>query len=481
MIFSAGFCEPHSALCYTNRLIEKHFRARDFDVDAHYMITQHPPQPTDAFMPFGHWRVAQAVARKPPADVAVYDDLGLYAHLPTERVAKRVMAFFHGLAGGRAVWTGSLCTRIAAYCANSPYVARVLQSALAAPLPGGSGCLHPDPFGVVHTVRLPVADGAAFREAPERAELPQDLAKAFDERDVLGHAIQPGKLDFVAASTILVQLNLLAKELGRPGRYRLCIFEDDLTALGRLFRSSSLDNRARHARDMLQRQLEAARLSVDDLFVGVPWLSQSALFALMKRCRFGLAYNTVPEALGFYVIESVLNGCPIYTNGAGNYRFLLPPGMGVRVLETTDMHFGDLASYREVARHIVDDLESGRGHEECARGAARLRLEYSSASFAADLDECIRHLDDPPAVPIDADRLIVALSPVVRAWDGARRVVSDYVSTELPEEQADLLGRAIGRPWAEVRKLAGARQDDIESLFSHGLVALTAPEPSSAH
>jgi hypothetical protein len=441
------------------------------------MIPRHPPRPADAFMPFAHCRVAQAVRRSPPADLAVYDDLGLYAYLPTESVGERVMAFFHGLAGGRSVWTGPLCTRIASYCANSPYIARVLQSVLALPDPKGPGCVHPDPFGVVHTVRLPVADSDSFRQSPERAELPAVLTQALDGPDVLGHAIQPCKIDFIAVSAILVYLNALAKERGRPGRYRLCIFEDDLSALRRLLRSPELDERGQAARAVLMGELERAGLSLDDLFVGVPWLSQTALFALMKRCGFGLAYNSVPEALGFYVIESVLNGCPIYTNGAGNYRFLLPAGSGIRVSETVDMHFGDIAGYREVARSILDDVESGRGRDACRAGATRLRAEYTSESFSRDLDACLRKVDEPPPDPIDADPLVITLSPVVRAWDGGRRVISDHVSTELPAERAELLRQLLGMRWADARGLARERQE-VEDLFCDGLIALAPPAPS---
>ena len=53
--------------------------------------------------------------------------------------------------------------------------------------------------------------------------------------------------------------------------------------------------------------------------------------------QVGLAYNTFPEPFGFYVLESVHNGTPVYTNGAGNNRFLLPPGHGIVVQETGEM------------------------------------------------------------------------------------------------------------------------------------------------
>lgn len=119
------------------------------------------------------------------------------------------------------------------------------------------------------------------------ADLPPALLRELDSgATVCGHALQPGKQDWLASLSILYWLNEL-RTAPLP-RIRLFVSEHSLT-------------------DDVRRGLDAMLASADrscaDYLMRVPRLSQAVLLRLMRGCRFGLAYNRFPGPFGFYVFE----------------------------------------------------------------------------------------------------------------------------------------------------------------------------------
>jgi hypothetical protein len=186
----------------------------------------------------------------------------------------------------------------------------------------------------------------------------------------------------------------------------------------------------------------------------------------MRACRFALAYNRFPEPFGFYPLESVYQGCPVYTNGAGNNRHLLPPEHGIQVLETPGMapmpgQGPDLRAYRAVAERIAQDLASpDETRRACARGRDMIAATWSMANFGDDLAQALASLDEATPVVPAFDTLEVAASPLVRSLDLATGVCfNDYATTVLDAAECallrDLIGRAVhGLPGEEMARIA---------------------------
>jgi hypothetical protein len=457
-----------------NAMVEAFLRHEHYDVTTHALL-DHDTQANDLLLPFRHCRLREEMAGAARADLAIYDDFGLSAYLPDPGIARRTMVLFHGLAGAAAVWTGAPSRDIDLFCTNSDYLNRVLTSVLALPDWSKGRCSHPQPFQVVATIQLPVS---AFEEddaavAARGAELPARVRALLQGPDFIGHAIQPAKLDLAATCPIMVLLNMLAAQNGDPGRFRLCIHEHDFQTL--MHSLANPDPRRPDASQALAMALAGLRMKMEDVFIPVPWLRQSALFALMQDAAFCLSYQQGPESLGFYVMESILKGCPVYSNGAGNIRSLLPEGHGLVVAERPGMYFGEQVEFGPVAEAIYAGIrDQAGGRAACARGAALIRERYSRARFDRDMRAALDRVDaarEPAAPPFD--ELRVSLGPLVRQWDVERgRLVSDYVHRQLTPSQRQLVIDSLQRRCGELRALPAEPLAELHRLFQGGVLAL---------
>src|SRR5439155_13007859 len=209
--------------------------------------------------------------------------------------------------------------------------------------------------------------------------LPHSLRRLRHSSICFGHALRPGKADPVATLAVLVQLNRLADHAPRR-RFALFIAEQDLARF---------------------QQAAAAwpeKLVLDDLIIPVPPLDNRSLFKLMRRCLFCLCFDVVGDAFGIYPLESIHNDVPVYTSGAGNLRWLLPPGCGLEVFLDPDLALGPLktriAAHGRVAARILVHLVKG-SREDCARGKMAIARLYDYATFRRRLEnpfrDCRRH------------------------------------------------------------------------------------------
>ena len=387
-----------------------------------------------------------------PADLALYDDGGLGMCPPGRQWARRSAVYYHGFFWNPGSWLGN--DAIDLHLGNSAYTARVLTSLLAFPDWERRRCLDPRAFGKVAAVQLalPCVEEPDGSDTPG-AEIPLGVHALLDSGDVVGHALQPDKQDWLATVSILVTLNELAREAGgRP--VRLLTMEVNLSG-----------NRL----ESMRRLLEPYGWTPEDLFVPVPALNHRALFQLMRQCAFGLAYNTFPETFGFYVLESVHNGCPVFTNGCGNMRHLLPEGHGFEVFETAAMVGGDPAAYAAVAHRIHAALSDRAALQAgCAKGRAYIDAHYHRGAMEAALGAALAL---PEAPLLDFESLQVELGPLVRQHDRAAGiVVSDLRSVVLNPGQARALAELPGRTCAELKAL----DPDARSLFELGVLSLRA-------
>ncbi|NBD11330.1 MULTISPECIES: glycosyltransferase [Corallococcus] len=456
-----------------NGLIQEDLRQQGHEVNAHF---KHRPGGPDTPMPVATADRLRRIQAEPPADLAIFCDHGLWIHPPGPAIARRSAVIFHGLVGGQSLWLGNPAVDL--YCAYSGYMREVLISLLTMPDVRRRTCLDPSGFDKVVDFHagLPCVASATGDSRMQGAQIPERVQQALDAGDVLGHALQPRKPDWYAVLNILVHLNLQSREANGP-RYRLIVDAEDFALIDYSY-THGFPFDVSAARSML----DAMGFTLADLLIPVRFLNQAALFRLFELTKFGLSFNVYPEPFGFYPMESVYQGCPVYTNGIGNNRFGLPPGHGVRVFDNVDMAFGDPFSFQEVANAILEDVRSrDRVTQECARGREFITRHFDRDSFTRTWRECLARLDAPKPEPRPFESLHVKQSPMVRKVDeDTGRVVSDFERLTLEPRELALLKAAVDRPMGDVlRDMGEADQDLLQGLFSRGVLTLR-PEGYSA-
>lgn len=459
LLLSRSEVTAQGSVAYVNGTIaallrEKRWATRSFRVPS-------SPFAAEAMLPLG---LASTNARElthGAVDIALYDDAGAALRTPSRRWAKRNIVLYHGLAYGAGAWMTN--PDVDLHCANSPYLARVLRALHAFPDWRGQRCLDPRAFGAITDIALPVPcvdfpqGHMAFSEG---ADIPIQVGRLLQQGALVGHALQGRKHDVMATLAIVHWLNEFAREHGEA-------------PIKLLLSASALDPERRRAIDAM---LASAGRRCDDYFVPVPHLRQSALFEVMRACRFGLAYNAFPEPFGFHVLESVYHGSPVYTNGIGNNRHLLPPDHGIVVDETPRMaaETVDANAYRHVARRIHADLRQPEAiRVSCMRGAERIRETWSKAAFSRSLEAAFARAGHSAPPPVPFADLVVAMSPFVRHFDAASGLcLNDYANTTLDAEQRAAVEEMLGQACAA---LDGERMQALEErhgLFRRGILTL---------
>lgn len=418
----------------------------------------------EALLPFG--LAAQHVRHDSNGrpDIVFYDCAGTTIRTPDRTWGGKHVVLYHGLVYGTGSWMTN--TAIDLHCANSPYLARVLRALFMFPDWRRRRLLNPYACSAVTEICLPVPcvkmpDGdPGFAHG---ADVPAELLGLSDGQAILGHALQPGKQDLMGTLSILYWLNLLARKHGRP-RVMLLISE------------SSLSSESWKALDAM---LSGTGFTCRDFFIPVPHLKQQALVRLMRICRFGLAYNRFPEPFGFYVLESVHNGCPVYTNGVGNNRFLLPPGHGIVVQETPAMAGAPQApvepdAYRSVAEAIYADLDRPEEiRANCRRGAMLIDRTWSMAAFEQSLMTAMARLDETPVCEPAFEDLEIALSPLVRSLDlETGHSLNDYANGILDRDACAAVRQMLGQSCSDLDSKEMAQIEDRHRLFANGILTL---------
>jgi hypothetical protein len=408
--------------------------------------------------------------------VEIRDNTSLDLFPPPRQGAHKNALLFHALFSRGEQWIGN--EAIDGYWGNSAYMSRVVLSFLSLPQWQRGSLLDPRAFSLVGTVTLPLP----FLAKPEvlieggTAELPDVALAALDGDDILGHCVTH-KIDERATYAILLALNQMALQSGIRRRFRLFVDGYLYDNLKKLLAADAGDRMPAEFRP-LKAYLAQLGLGIDDILIPTPHLAQAALFKIVGACRFGLQYHWLPEPFGLFPLESVCHGCPVYTNGNGNLRHLLPAGHGIEVLETEEMAFGDPAAYFAVAQRIFQDtaVDPEPARQACRRGAELIAATYTREALRRDLAARLAELEQP-AGEHDLGSAKIVLGPMVRRWNPeTRRVLSDYKSVELAPEQAQLLQEALGQTCGELaRGRDAAAMEAVDGLFQQGILAAFPP------
>lgn len=453
---------PFHSVGYVNHAIGPILRRNGWDVRSF-----EPPRNDlgeEAMLPYGLAGQISRLDGDAPPHIALYDATGTAVRSPERGWARHNVVLYHGLAYGTGAWMANPAVDL--HLANSPYLARVLQSLFAFPNWRQRRVLNPRGLMRTKSIRLPLPSVECRDGHPGFAhgvDLPPALLRELDSgATVWGHALQPGKQDWLATLSILYWLNEL--RTAPVPRIRLFVSEHSLT------------EDVRHGLDAM---LAPAGRSCADYFVRVPHLSQAALFRLMRGCRFGLAYNRFPEPFGFYVLESVHQGCPVYTNGVGNNRHLLPAEHGINIYEAFDMVEDargqrDPVAWRGVAECILRNLgQNDAVRVQCELGARLIEKTWNLGSFESDFIQALRDLDDAVEPQMNFDAMRVRLGPTVRALDPATGwSLSDYASCKLAPGAVEVVAQLQGQLCGELRASEMEQVERDFGLFARGFLAL---------
>ncbi|MBM5815283.1 MAG: glycosyltransferase [Cyanobacteria bacterium K_Offshore_surface_m2_239] len=407
-------------------------------------------------------------------DLALYCDGGVQICPPSKKNARHNVIFFHGMARNVGIWSSN--TDVDLYLANSLYLAEVLQGLLAMPRWQNGWRIDARTYYSVKSIRLglPWLSTSCLDQDDRKAlsQLPPAVEQAMKEDVLLGHSLQPGKSDKFAHLEIMLYLSRVSAEQGRKAR--LLVTEVDLASLETYLLDPTNPWALR-----LHDQLKQEGLRLKDLLIPMPRLPRKQLFRIFQSCTFGLSYNVVPEAFGIYVLESVFHGCPVYTNGSGNMRHVLPENNGINVIESEAMVFGARKGYNEVGDRIVHDSTVGRDtiKKACARGRDFIMKNYCHDTMMKDLSACLsslEHKEQASIKTLDSEQLTIRLGPLVRSWNHlSGAIISDLANEVLPPHKHALIHGILGRKADDVITALGTTDLAlVDELFCAGILAL---------
>jgi hypothetical protein len=399
-------------------------------------------------------------------DLRVFRDRTLRDIGPDSLSTGRNAIFFDGLAYGPQVYLQS--GRISGYCANSPYIMQTLLGMLLFPRDAELGVAVSD-WNAIRPVIGHVPLVAPCLEYPDGYPSTGDRLTPAHKRmlsekgTLIGHSLRLGKADAFSFAAIVFHLDRLCRDSGYKAAR---VFVDDMTYRG-----------IEAVQPLVPAQFRAERY-----FEPVPAIQNAELYWLIRHCQFGLCYDWFPEPFGFYPLDSVFCGVPVFTNGVGNLRFLLPRNHGINVFDPVGLQFGNpdarFAAAESVARRILESIVSGVDRLACHAGAEFIRQNYCMEQFSRRIVKFVEACLDPETAPAaDTSMLTLALSPLVRRWCAAEGfVISDYKPLQLSPERRDLLNAALGR---RVRDLATELDREsrsaIQELYGEGVVTFALP------
>lgn len=390
-------------------------------------------------------------------DISIYCGQGISIDTPKKKDNHKNAVFLHGIRG----YPGILIKNDALdlYICNSEYLKSVLISLMMFPDFRRREVLDNHGRMRVCSVRLPIP----ILEYPsgypnEGADLPPAVTDLFQKGFMIGHSVQRDKPSPAALAALTMHLHNESKARKLPG-VKVIISNDILPELTELFR---------------QQYPEEAD-NFFDFFYAVPLLNNGALLTLFQNTDFGICYNRYPESFGIYPLESIYVGCPIYSNGIGNNRHLLPAGHGMIIRETFATATGSADAFHPIAVEILEDCLTGRRKAECSKGADYIKAHHNKSNFSEDIKTAVCHLQNDSTINSypELNQMVVQLGPLIRQWDPeSGQVISDYASKTLLPEENDLLKSIIGKTPKQLQSRSEKERLQLYPLFHEGLVTL---------
>ena len=452
---------PYEGACgIINSLIGKSLTDLNLNV-TEYQVNR---PPFSSLIPLEQARMISGLEGNRKPSIRIFTERGLDFFQPTSDPKIKNIVFFHGMAFNPSAFLQN--TSINAFCANSKYLMNSLLALL----------LYPNDFleynftdrGSPIVTHLPlVATGLNFPKGYPNAgagiDIPDKLLKLItQDRFYLGHALRPNKIDPFSFAAILYHLNQIASKRRKGKHFRVVVFEEDFKSI------------AIATKEM------PGNIDPSEHFIPIPLLKNTELIRLMKKSSFSLCYDLFPEPFGLYPLESVFSNSPVFTNGAGNLRTLLPTGSGITVLETSEMYFGPVEkkfnAFKCVAELIFEEVTTGRAKKSCKSGQLYMKREYSNANFSVRMKALLKTVENPNLIKkLSLPDLRFKLAPWVRNREKSTgRIISDYVHTELSNDWNELFDLVLSkRPSDLCKKTRRKIEEPMSQLFRRGILTLS--------
>jgi len=459
MIFKVDTNKPfHKSSGIINLYIKNALQNLDFKVCSFHEERTHKISHGERLIPISNFQLLHQVLIAEIPDITFYDDLGLGIKTPLKMANHRNILFFHGLRGFPGTVLGN--SSIDLYCCNSKYLESLLSSFMLFPDFKKSKVLDAKGAASTTFIRLPVPmldypDGYLS----EGENLPSSVFDALRDGSLIGHSIQRDKPSPTALLYIMRSLNQIAKkEISKT--CKLVVSQAIIPEIASLAKTNFPLNH-----EMIMKW-----------FIPVPLLKNSELLFLMKESHFGLCYNRVPESFGIYPLESVLAGCPIYTNGVGNNRYLLPPQHGIVVYESELIEFYKLEEYHNLAVKIFDDIVTGDAVNKCQYGVKYINQNHSGLTFENDMKSTFNILEQQKEFDssrFEFNNLVFKMSPLVRFYNSKTGyVISDYKDIVICSESISLIKNVLGKTADCISQNDHQTIKNLTNLFYQGVIAL---------
>jgi glycosyltransferase involved in cell wall biosynthesis len=405
-------------------------------------------------------QAAERLKRLEEVDVAFFCETYQWMEMFEFFKASKKVVFFHSLVSMPLVWMRRDCD----LCGNSQWTQDVLRSLGGYPDWASRNMLCPDVFQRSAFVKCPLPALENLNGLGVGNPLPDSIWKELEQDDCIYGLDSLAEANDQIHASLIVAINMIARQHADGRRFRLIVHEHKLSQFQELMSRLPSEHPLIMALNTLQ-------MTWRDLCVPIPYrLQQSDFFRLMRRSRFFLAINRIPETFGMMPLECVMQGCPVYTNGSGNLRFLLPhSGNGMRVEDTEGLLDGDFDEHLRVAALIygnaiqLDRDGTSPIREDLARGQGFIRENYSPEVFFESFSAMLGR--SRPALPL-LHEMQLDLSPTVRQWNrSSGRMLTDYGNHFLEHPQTKELERLLGRSAADLFGHATSH----EQVFISGL------------
>jgi hypothetical protein len=418
------------------------------------------------FMPHWSMQTVERLKRLEDVDVAFFCETAQWMEpLDLFRARKRVV-FFHGL----GVWSLVWMRRDVELCGNSQWTQDVLRSLGGYPDWASRNMICPDIFQRTTFVKCPLPALENLNGLGVGNSLPDSIGKELERDDCVYGLDSLSMANDQIHASLIVAINMIARQHADGRRFRLIVPEQKLSHVLELMRRLPSEH-------PLIMALSTLQMTWRDVYLPLPgWAQQSDLFRLMPLSRFFLSFNRIPEPFGMMQLECVLQGCPVYTNGSGNLRFLLPhSGNGMRVEDTEGLLDGDLDEHLRVAALIygnaiqLDRDGTSPIREDLARGQGFIRENYSRKVFLESFSAMLGR--SRPAAP-SPHEMQLDLSPTVRQWNrSSGRMLTDAGNHFLEHPQTKELERLLGRSAADLFGHATSHEQAfISELWEEGML-----------
>ena len=272
----------------------------------------------------------------------------------------------------------------------------------------------------------------------EKSKLMNRIGITYSNQTILAHSIQPNKASFSAYVGIIIALAIRYRKVNKHLKVVTSRIDHEkiFSVIGKIYNEYEHD----YAFSFTLKDAE-------ECFVFTDKLSQKHLHQLFRASSFGISYNDVPESFGMYVLESIANHCPVFSNGAGNMRHSLPTNHGHYISESFGIYDSSATACMELALEIIFKLEDQNLHEELQAGYSYIISKYNIRDFKKNIRNILNLAKSKdistrsPSFLFHQTKSIshqshLQISPLVRSFSRKDRVVmADHQNFKLTDRE----------------------------------------------